>query len=165
MKDGTMSEEKTQSAFGKRIYAGIIDLIIWIILSIIAGVTFGNTTTAVHGSSKSVNVSLTGWPACIFFLVALAYFVILEWRFGGSVGKLVLGIRVANDKGGPVTLKQSAIRNILRVVDAFPYVVPYLTGLILIAGDGRKRRLGDRAANTLVIIKSNQDNSNRWSLP
>jgi uncharacterized RDD family membrane protein YckC len=164
MKD-TVIKEQAQKAFGKRIGAGFIDLVTWIILFVIAGIIFGKTTTTVHGSSKSVNVSLTGWPTCVFLLVMLAYFVLLEWRLGGTIGKLLLGVQVVDGKFKRLTLKQAIIRNILRVVDAFPYIVPYLTGIILIAGDEHKRRLGDRAANTLVVVKSGKEDSGSWELP
>ena len=163
MKRNTSAKQKTSEAFGSRVFAGIIDFILWIILFIVADVAFGTSTTTVYGRTKSTNVSLTGLPFLIFILLGLAYFVILEWQLGGTVGKLLLGVRVVNEDDKPIAFKQSVIRNVLRVVDAFPYIVPYVTGLILVAGDEHKRRLGDRVANTQVVMKTGYGRKNSWS--
>lgn len=145
--------QQSQRAFGRRIFAGLIDLVLWMILFIFAAVNFGTVTSVTHDSGTSTNASLTGWPFVIFVLIELSYFVALEWRFGATLGKLIVGVRTVSASGGRITLQQSVTRNVLRIVDAFPYVIPYLTGLILVAGDERKRRLGDRAAKTLVVLK------------
>jgi uncharacterized RDD family membrane protein YckC len=145
--------KQAQKAFGRRIFAALIDLVLWFVLFIFAAINFGKVTTVTHEAGTSTNATLTGLPLLIFILIELSYFVILEWRFGGTLGKLLLGVRVVNAGGGRVTPKQALLRNLLRAVDAFPYFVPYITGLILVAGDGRKRRLGDKVANTVVVLK------------
>jgi uncharacterized RDD family membrane protein YckC len=166
MKNTDVSKEALSRAFGPRIFAFIIDAIMWGVIFLVAAATLGTTITTGSGSMKSTSVRLTGWPAVAFFLVELSYFILLEWRLGGTVGKLLLGVRVSNNQGGPITLKQSVTRNILRVVDAFPYFVPYLTGLVLGATDDRKRRFGDRVANTLVASKkgARPDGRNDWTI-
>jgi uncharacterized protein len=163
MKNTVTLDQMTREAFPRRVWAGVIDLTLWITLFIPAAMLLGTSATTGQGASKSTHLSLTGVPALIFTLVELAYFVVLEWQFGGTVGKLLLGVRVVDERGRPIGLKQSVIRNVLRVVDAFPYVVPYIIGLLLVAGDQRKRRLGDRAANTLVVLKSGQRRPNDWN--
>src|SRR2546430_1999675 len=147
----TTITEKASKAFGKRIGAGLIDLVLWVVLFIVAAANFGTTRTVVNGDAVTKQVSLTGWPFVVFSCIALAYFTLMEWRFGGSLGKLLLRVQVVNAKGGRITLQQSLIRNVLRAVDGFPFVIPYLVGLIVIASGNSKQRLGDKAAKSLVV--------------
>jgi uncharacterized RDD family membrane protein YckC len=88
--------------------------------------------------------------AIVFFVINWGYFVFLEWFWGGqSLGKRALGLRVLSDDGVRITLQQSAIRNLLRVVDSLPLV--YLVGGSVAALHGQGKRLGDMAAGTLVV--------------
>jgi uncharacterized RDD family membrane protein YckC len=102
-------------------------------------------------SGSSFTFSLRGWPFLVWAALWLAYFVILEATAGGTVGKLALGIRVRSAAGDRVGVGASLVRNLLRVVDAFPYVIPYLVGAIAAWTSPERRRLGDRAAGTVVI--------------
>jgi uncharacterized RDD family membrane protein YckC len=42
----------------------------------------------------------------------------------------------------------------MRLVDSFPFVIPYLLGFVVALTDDEKRRLGDRVAGTLVVTAS-----------
>jgi len=85
-----------------------------------------------------------------FFLLNWGYFVLMEWRFGGqSFGKRFMGLRVLSDEGVRITLYQSAVRNVLRVLDCLP--VSYLVGGSVAWFHGEGKRLGDIAAGTIVI--------------
>ena len=53
---------------------------------------------------------------------------------GQTVGKRLLRIRVVKADGSPVTLVESALRNLLRLVDFFPACYP--VGLITMLIDG-----------------------------
>ena len=70
-------------------------------------------------------------------------------RNGRTIGKRALSLRVVDARGLPVSLYQSLARNIVRVIDFAPafYAVAAVVSLI----DGRRRRLGDIVADTLVI--------------
>lgn len=86
--------------------------------------------------------------AAIFFVLATAwfnYFLIAEWRWGQTMGKNATGIEVVSLDGGSVGFGQASVRNILRIVDFF------VVGWVLIAGGGRRQRLGDMAAKTVVV--------------
>jgi CAAX protease family protein len=74
------------------------------------------------------------------------YLVMAEWRWGQTLGKLALRITVADDRGGTVSWNRSVARNLLLVVDI-------VAGLVLIPFSGRKQRLGDRIAHTVVLVK------------
>lgn len=93
----------------------------------------------------------------LLFLVArlvlvLVYFTVAEAAFGRTLGKHLLGLEVRTETGGRMTLLQSFIRNILRLVDEFPAL--YLLGLVLILVGPRPQRLGDRLARTLVVMRT-----------
>ena len=70
-------------------------------------------------------------------------------RDGQTPGKKVLGLRVVNANGTPVTWTASIVRNLLRVVDMLP--VGYAFGVVSSLVDTRNRRLGDIVAGTLVV--------------
>jgi RDD family len=68
---------------------------------------------------------------------------------GRTPGKRVTHLRVVRERGTPVDLPASAIRNLLRLIDILP--TAYLVGLASILITERNQRLGDLAAGTLVI--------------
>jgi uncharacterized RDD family membrane protein YckC len=70
------------------------------------------------------------------------------WR-GQTPGKRALRLRVVKEGGYPVGFIDSVLRNLMRAADFLP--VGYLVGLLVMAGDGRFRRLGDRIAGTMVV--------------
>ncbi len=61
----------------------------------------------------------------------------------------MLGLEVVTESGEPISLNQSIVRNLLRVIDGLPTM--YLLGFILAAFSDRTQRLGDKVANTLVV--------------
>ncbi|MBC7287208.1 MAG: RDD family protein, partial [Armatimonadetes bacterium] len=82
--------------------------------------------------------------------VFLGYFIIFEMLWNGqSPGKRAARIRVIRDDGTPITFVESAIRNLLRIVDFLPFY--YGVGLLSILLSRRNKRLGDFAAGTVVV--------------
>jgi uncharacterized RDD family membrane protein YckC len=130
---------------GRRFVAYIID-------SIVLGLV-----TAPFGSYKfedgTASYRVVGVPFLLSLLVWIAYFAILEATLGATLGKLALGIRVLKADGSKLDWGASIVRNILRIVDAFPYFIPYLLGAILVWNSPTRQRLGDRAASTVVVRK------------
>ena len=98
-----------------------------------------------------------GSGAVILWMFALTwgYFLVFEWLWlGQTPGKRVLGIRVIQERGASISLLQSAVRNIVRAIDAMPLIlgVPFcVLGFGAMATNSRHRRLGDWAAGTLVV--------------
>ena len=83
-------------------------------------------------------------------LTPVAYFLVLEWlRHGSTPGKAALHLRVLRATGEPIGLTDSAVRNIVRIADFLPFA--YIAGGLcaIVSKDGR--RLGDMAANTVVV--------------
>jgi len=89
----------------------------------------------------------------LFFLFS-GYFAFFEWFWSGQTpGKRLMRLRVIREDGRPITFWEALVRNILRIVDAFPgFVIPlYSLGLICIFLNGRDQRIGDLFAGTVVI--------------
>lgn len=77
------------------------------------------------------------------------YYIVLEGIGGQTVGKAIVGIAVVSDDGSRCTYRAATVRTVLRVVDALP--AAYLVGLLGIRLTVRRQRLGDVAANTVVV--------------
>jgi uncharacterized RDD family membrane protein YckC len=95
-----------------------------------------------------------GVPAAVFavasFLVFFFYNVLFEVRANGRTpGKSGAGIRVIRAGGEPVDFRASTIRNLLRLVDG--PLTAYVAGLVSITASAKNQRLGDMAADTLVV--------------
>lgn len=85
-----------------------------------------------------------------FFALKTAYNILLEffWR-GQTLGKRLLRLRVLDSQGLRLGFSQVVVRNLLRAVDAFP--LAYLVGGIAMLISRRRQRLGDLAAQTVVV--------------
>ncbi len=85
-----------------------------------------------------------------YFVVSVGYGVLLEWRFRGqTLGKRLLRLRVMDAEGLNLSFSQVVIRNLLRFADMLPAF--YLVGGVACLVSRRSQRLGDIAANTMVV--------------
>ncbi|MGB2247973.1 MAG: RDD family protein [Alcanivorax sediminis] len=113
----------------------VIRLVVFGILSAIVGV-FGNVGT--------------GMLLISLFLLEWFYPTLFEaFRHGQTPGKKFMGIAVVHSNGTPLSFNGSLIRNLLRTADAFPLF--YFLGFISTLISPRFQRLGDMAANSVVI--------------
>lgn len=93
-----------------------------------------------------------GIALILAFLLEWFYPVYFELRHHGQTpGKKMLAIYVAQADASPVTPSASLLRNLLRVVDFLPLL--YGFGFVSMMLNGRFQRLGDLAANTVVLHK------------
>lgn len=126
---------------GRRFVAALIDNLTWLLggfwlLSFIPESVYEN-------DPEVVGVAL--------FLLATAwfnYFAISEWRWGQTIGKNAMGMRVISVDRGKLSFGQASVRNLLRIVDFF------VVGWVMIATSAKRQRLGDRAAGTVVVRRS-----------
>jgi uncharacterized RDD family membrane protein YckC len=129
---------------GRRFVALLIDSLI----TALAWMPFAETSSV----DGVYSIRWDGMDFVIPLALTLAYFVILEGAFGATIGKLVLGIRVRSLDGTRIGFGGAAIRNLARVVDGFPYLIPYLVGVIAVSRSETDQRLGDRWAKTVVVL-------------
>lgn len=91
-----------------------------------------------------------GWIIEAIFLGAVVvYFSVAEALTGRTLGKALLGLEVRRLSGGPITMREAILRNVLRLVDGLPWL--YLVGLVSILMGPLPQRLGDRLAGTIVV--------------
>lgn len=130
-----------------------IDSAVWFLLFIVAVTIVGFATGQTEISANGVDTDLEGTPGTVgLFLwlgLAIGYHTILEWRFGKTIGKYLVGIRVIADDGSPVSLRASSTRNVLRIVDWLPAF--YAVAIVAILVSKRRGRLGDRLGGTAVV--------------
>lgn len=151
MRNNAALLERANRAVGGRIGAALIDLTLCTFAFFAATAAFGTTTTTVRDGMAYSQASLTGWPFVAYSALVLAYYVLMEWRFGATIGKLLLRVQVVDADGGRISLPKSLGRNVLRIVDAFPFIFPYVLGLVVVASSRTKQRVGDRVAGTFVV--------------
>ena len=85
-----------------------------------------------------------------FFVVSIGYGILTEWHWQGqTLGKKLLRLRVMDEQGLRLQISQIVIRNLLRFIDSLPAL--YLVGGLVCLFNKRAQRLGDFAANTIVV--------------
>jgi uncharacterized membrane protein SpoIIM required for sporulation/uncharacterized RDD family membrane protein YckC len=85
-----------------------------------------------------------------YFIVGIGYGIFFEWRWRGqTIGKKLLRLRVVDVEGMRLQFSQIVVRNLLRVVDELPAF--YFVGGVTCWFNSKCQRLGDIAANTVVI--------------
>jgi uncharacterized RDD family membrane protein YckC len=151
--------------FHKRIFAYCIDLFIMVLYAWIMGnIIYSGTVEQLAGYTRA-----SGWSILIISVPLLLYSLVCELAMHGqTVGKKVLDIRVMNLYGGEPTLSQYMIRWIFRFFEwplvfgvalpgflilyqLFVMVIPGIAVIIIIAVTKRHQRLGDLAANTVLV--------------
>ena len=125
---------------GRRAVAVIID-------SILLGIV-GYLIASVTGSTTADGFNLTGAPALLLLVVALAYYIVMEKTSGATLGKMAMKLKVVKQDGTPLDWQASVVRNVLRIIDGFFF---YLVGAIAVWVSKSKQRLGDMAAHTIVV--------------
>ena len=129
------------AGLGNRFVALLVDLVLTISISVCLNGLLG----IVLPSAVSGGLGLT-----IYFVISWGYHLYFETRRQGrSPGKTIMKLRVVDGRGLPITLQQSFVRNIVRVLDSAPLM--YALGGLSCMLDRHNRRLGDIAADTLVV--------------
>ncbi len=129
----------------ERIVAGILDLFIVGILS----------WFFIYVASSIFEAFDVDWMGRIFLMLMplvllIAYHALSEYLANGqSVGKKVLGIRVVRVDGQRAGMREAVLRAVVLIIDLV--LSSGVLGVLLIATSRRRQRLGDMAANTVVI--------------
>lgn len=86
----------------------------------------------------------------LLFVMQWLYGAIFETAMGGQTpGKRALSLRVVRADGSPGRFPDFLLRNLIRSVDFLP--VGFGLGVLVMAMDGRLRRLGDLVGGTVVV--------------
>ena len=135
------------AGIGSRFYAALIDIAI-LLPVLIAG--YYVVIRAILDLDERFGNWLAALAGIATFVLQWGYYMIFEIATNGqSPGKRALGLRVIKVQGYPISFSDSAIRNIVRIVDMLPFA--YGIGLLTMLLNKNWQRLGDLAAGTLVV--------------
>jgi uncharacterized RDD family membrane protein YckC len=131
---------------GRRIVQFIID-------HVIVGVIWSLLFWALDRGTGVANALLELLAAVVAVAWAFFYWAYRPFTANGQTfGMQLMGIRVIAKNGGPASLGQFVIRAILLIVDELPFL--FLVGYITVLCSRYRQRVGDHAANTLVVSAS-----------
>ena len=139
------------AGLGSRFLAWCVDAVL--IIALIVAVSM------VLAQLAPLGVNAAAFTVALF-LIQWGYHMYFEVRHAGrSPGKRMLRLRVVDRRGLPITFQQSFVRNISRALDFAP--VLYAIGGTAALLDRHHRRLGDLAADTLVIQEREAEDFSR----
>jgi uncharacterized RDD family membrane protein YckC len=148
-----------KASIGNRFVAALLDGLIFLALMIPAAVIFVFAFIAAYGS-KEEEAAAFCIVGILLFLIPLAFQIFKDgFGTGQSPGKKAMKLMVIDlETNMPCTKQKSFLRNIIMLLMG---IVPIVGGfiepiMVLATNDGR--RLGDRAASTMVIDKSDYFN-------
>ncbi|HVV10763.1 RDD family protein [Amycolatopsis sp.] len=106
------------------------------------------TLAGVHDQALEIALSLTA-----LVLVRVGYPVLFETLSGGrTLGKIMFGLRVVRDDGGPIRFRHALSRGLAgAIVDFGPAPVWSVVALVVSLCSAKSKRVGDYLAGTVVI--------------
>jgi uncharacterized RDD family membrane protein YckC len=142
------------AGIGSRFLAALVDTLLILILQVIVNFPLLLLVRFLFDEVLGDEGSLLIWVFAVAGLIAFAffwgYYIFFEMIWNGqSPGKRWIGLRVIRIDGTPITLAESIIRNLIRLVDFLPAY--YGVGVVAMFINEQSRRLGDLAAGTLVV--------------
>ncbi|MBI5707129.1 MAG: RDD family protein [Armatimonadetes bacterium] len=146
-----LSPEKTVlsirlASLASRVLAHVLDLFIYVVLVAATYMVLGILSVANAIDMQAVNALFMFLSLSGLFL----YFILFEALWNGqTLGKKAAGIRVRMADGTPVTPQAAIGRNLVRPADLLP--TAYFLGLVAMFTNTKSQRIGDLAANTIVV--------------
>ncbi len=142
------------AGIGSRFLAALVDSLIIIAILLAVNLAFVLVATNVFrplfNGSDNAGYWLVALGGLLSFAILWGFYIFFELAWNGqSPGKRWAGLRVIRADGTPITLTESIVRNLVRLIDFLPGY--YGVGVVVMFIDGRARRLGDLAAGTLVV--------------
>jgi len=93
-------------------------------------------------------LGLVGVTILIFTAIDIIYYVGLTSAYGGTLGKLILGLRVVDKNGQRISLRRATLREI---IGKWVSALVFCLGFLWIAFDPKKQSWHDKLANTYVV--------------
>ena len=94
-------------------------------------------------------LSILSLSVSIKFLMNISFYVFFNGKYGATPGKMVIGAKIVNTDGSPISYTKAFARFFAEMLSTFIFFIGY----IMAAFDSQKRALHDRICNTLVIRK------------
>ncbi|WP_424245741.1 putative RDD family membrane protein YckC [Elusimicrobium posterum] len=132
------------SGFWKRAAALLVDYTILTILAIPAALLTGMTLEAL-----AINPNYAGpLPFLVNVAIFLLYFSIMESsKYQGTLGKMLLLIKVVDKQGCRQTFKKAFLRNLSKFVS----IIPFFGGFMVAAFTPKKQALHDILTSSFLI--------------
>lgn len=146
IKEGVHLDQYQYGGFWIRVGAKIIDsLVMWVVLMAIL-----IPVQDLAESSDEVVIILTTFFSVFFQIVAwTAYNTFFVGKYGATIGKMAVGLRIITSDGGKVSYLRALGRNFAEILS---YMI-LLIGYIMAGFDSEKRTLHDRICDTRVVKK------------
>lgn len=132
------------TSFASRALASLIDLVLLVVVGVVLLVVLGQAHVRIDESGArilAVAVSATVmviWPTALETLTR-----------GRSLGKLVVGIRVVRDDGGPIRFRQALVRSVVGIGEL--WISLGSVALICSMVQPQGKRVGDLLAGTYAV--------------
>jgi uncharacterized RDD family membrane protein YckC len=84
----------------------------------------------------------------LWILAIFAYHIVSEARYGSTLGKMLLGLRVVNEHLGRCSYRSATVRMFTRVIEC--YALPVVAGITALS-TAKGQRIGDTLAGTFVV--------------
>jgi uncharacterized RDD family membrane protein YckC len=134
------------AGIGSRFLAAMVDTILIIIAEFILFFVLALGLRRL----EEISPWITALGGLLAFAILWGYYIYFELAWNGQTpGKHWAKIRVIRTDGMPITLAESVIRNLVRLVDFLP--ASYGVGVVTMFINEQSRRLGDLAAGTVVV--------------
>jgi uncharacterized RDD family membrane protein YckC len=141
------------------IYApGYRRLAAWFIDKMVIGFILGIILWNPHGWSNyadydwwlnwsNFHFTFLAYKAVKLFVVMLYYATMESSKFQGTIGKLVMGIKVTDVNGERINFSKALLRNLSKIISGIVLMIGYL----MILFDSKKQGLHDKIADTYVV--------------
>lgn len=137
----------TPADLGSRAAAYVFDVLICFVVWFFLSALWWVRVPIEDWSAAAALPIVALWP-----LVHVAGFALQESLLSGQTyGKRLIGIRVTQSSGAPITFVQAWTRNLVRLIDDLPF--SFVLGTLFVCAT--QRRLGDYVAGTIVVVESN----------
>ena len=160
------------AGFWRRLVAYIIDntiiTIAFFVLFIIAMIAF--FFGAISGDSRAWVADLTNpdrisiitlITMILYFVIQIGYFTYFHGTTGRTPGKMLLGLQVLSSDGTSITFGIAFLRSVGYLVSSLLLNI----GFIWAAFDKRKQGWHDKIADTVVIIREQENHTAGISIP
>lgn len=132
---------------GPRAVAFLIDIVFFTLIVITVWAIAGGVN---HAAEEHLSITDPNTAATLVInLASLVYFGGLESAWGATVGKRLVGLRVAMLDGSPLTGRAVLLRTLGRFIDMLVFTP--IVAAIMVWSSPTKQRLGDRWGGTIVI--------------
>ena len=136
------TRHEIKSITGKRIIATLIDYTFLFAATIFYIMAFGEP-------NDEGGKSISGFPALVPIIAWFLWFVVVEAKWGQTLGLALVGLKVVSDKGGELSFGQVFKRRLCDTIE-----ISWCFGLIaflIVKNNKTEQRLGDMVAKVKVV--------------